>query len=90
MEPDPASTRRAAVLEQIEALEQRVAQLSRVDDVVVGHPGGHAPRPGPLALLGARTGIWCLGCLLLPGPPSVLLGLFGLRQYLLWWIAPLS
>lgn len=44
---------------------------------------------GPLPVLVACTGIWCLGSLVLPGHPSVLLGLFGLRQYLLWWIAPM-
>lgn len=44
---------------------------------------------GPLPILVACTAIWCFGSLVLPGHPSVLLGLFGLRQYLLWWIAPL-
>jgi hypothetical protein len=44
---------------------------------------------GPLPILVVCTAMWCFGSLVLPGHPSVLLGLFGLRQYLLWWIAPL-
>jgi hypothetical protein len=41
-----------------------------------------------LPILVAATALWCVGSLLLPGHPSVLLGLLGTRQYLLWWIAP--
>lgn len=44
---------------------------------------------GPLPLLVAATAAWCLVSLLGPGHPSVLLGLLGTRQYLLWWFAPL-
>jgi hypothetical protein len=44
---------------------------------------------GALPLLVGATALWCLGSLLLPGHPSMVLGLLGTRQYVLWWIAPL-
>jgi len=44
---------------------------------------------GPLPLLVSATAVWGVLTLLHPDHPSVLLGLVGMRQYLLWWIAPL-
>jgi hypothetical protein len=44
---------------------------------------------GPLPVLVAATAAWCLVSLLIPGHPSVPLGLLGTRQYVLWWVAPL-
>ena len=41
--------------------------------------------PATLAL----TGAWCVASLLSPDHPSLILGLVGLRAYLLWWVAPL-
>ena len=41
--------------------------------------------PATLAL----TGAWCVVSLLSPNHPSFILGLVGLRAYLLWWVAPL-
>ena len=55
------------------------------------HPAvtGYARRlAGPLPLLVGATAAWCLLTLLSPGHPSVVLGLVGTRQYVLWWIAP--
>jgi hypothetical protein len=38
-------------------------------------------------LLGA-TAFWCMVTLAFPEHPSLILGILGMRQYLLWWLAP--
>lgn len=43
---------------------------------------------GPLPLSLAATAVWCVISLSEPEHPSIILGLVGTRQYLLWWIAP--
>jgi hypothetical protein len=43
---------------------------------------------GPLPLVLAATALWCMVSLADPRHPSIVLGLVGARQYLLWWAAP--
>lgn len=44
---------------------------------------------GPIVLFIGGTALCCALSIMDPGHPSLLLGVLGSRQYLLWWIAPL-
>lgn len=43
---------------------------------------------GLVPILLGVTAFWCMVTLAFPDHPSLILGILGMRQYLLWWLAP--